>query len=136
MNKFALLPLCLCLTSAWAADEKALKEVTVTATGTSDVAERQQASTQKIIIGKDEIEKMGALTIGDVLGKLPGVDASTTGNTGTMAVRSRGMVRDSVQMMIDGEKVHGNVSGVQSIVGRLSSTELKQVEISRGSSAE
>jgi hypothetical protein len=34
--------------------------------------ERQQAATQKIIIGKDEIEKMGALTIGDVLGKLPG----------------------------------------------------------------
>lgn len=136
MNKFALLPLCLCLTSAWAADEKTLKEVTVTGASSSDVAERQQASTQKIIIGKDEIEKMGALTIGDVLGKLPGVDASTTGSTGTMAVRSRGMVRDSVQMMIDGEKVHGNVSGVQSIVGRLSSSELKQVEISRGSSAE
>lgn len=136
MNKFTLLPLCLCLTCAWAADEKTLKEVTVTDTGTSDIAERQQAATQKIIIGKDEIEKMGALTIGDVLGKLPGVDASTTGNSGTMMVRSRGMVRDSVQMMIDGEKVHGNVAGVQSIVGRLSATELKQVEISRGSSAE
>lgn len=136
MKKFALLPLCVSMVSVWAADDKTLKEVTVTATDTSDVAERQQAATQKIIIGKDDIEKMGALTIGDVLGKLPGVDASTTGNSGTMMVRSRGMVRDSVQMMIDGEKVHGNVAGVQSIVGRLSSTELKQVEISRGSSAE
>lgn len=136
MKKFALLPLCVSLVSVWAAEDKSLKEVTVTATGTSEMIERQQAATQKIIIGKDEIEKMGALTIGDVLGKLPGVDASTTGNSGTMMVRSRGMVRDSVQMMIDGEKVHGNVAGVQSIVGRLSSTELKQVEISRGSSAE
>lgn len=136
MKKLVLLPLCLSLASTWAADDKALKEITVTAAGISDIAERQQAATQKIIIGKDEIEKMGALTIGDVLGKLPGVDASTTGNSGSMMMRSRGMVRDSVQMMIDGEKVHGNVSGVQSIVGRLSSTELKQVEISRGSSAE
>lgn len=136
MKRFALLPLCLTLASAWAADETKLKEVIVTSSSENDIAERRQTATQKIIINNQDIENMGVLTIGDVLGKLPGVDAGTAGADGSAALRSRGMVRDSVQMMIDGEKVHGNVRGVQAIVGRLPSSELQRVEISRGSSAE
>jgi iron complex outermembrane receptor protein len=136
MKRFALLPLCLTLASAWAADEIKLKEVTVTASSEDDIVERRQSATQKVIIDRQDIENMGVLTIGDVMGKLPGVDAGTPGADGSAALRSRGMVRDSVQMMIDGEKVHGNVRGVQAIVGRLPSSELRRVEISRGSSAE
>ncbi len=136
MKRFALLPLCLTLASAWAADDIKLKEVTVTASSENDIDERRQSTTQKIIINRQDIENMGVLTIGDVLGKLPGVDTGTPGADGSAALRSRGMVRESVQMMIDGEKVHGNVRGVQYIVGRLPSSELNRVEISRGSSAE
>lgn len=136
MKRFALLPLCLTLASAWAADETKLKEVIVTSSSENDIAERRETATQKIIINNKDIENMGVLTIGDVLGKLPGVDTGTPGADGSAALRSRGMVRDSVQMMIDGEKVHGNVRGVQAIVGRLPSSELQRVEISRGSSAE
>ncbi|MDP2155112.1 MAG: TonB-dependent receptor [Sulfuricella sp.] len=136
MKRFALLPLCLTLASAWAADEIKLKEVIVTSSSEDDIAERRQTATQKVIINRQDIENMGVLTIGDVLGKLPGVDAGTPGADGSAALRSRGMVRDSVQMMVDGEKVHGNVRGVQAIVGRLPSSELRRVEISRGSSAE
>lgn len=136
MKRFALLPLCLTLASAWAADDIKLKEVVVTSSSENDIDERRQSATQKIIINRQDIENMGVLTIGDVLGKLPGVDTGTPGADGSAALRSRGMVRDSVQMMIDGEKVHGNVRGVQYIVGRLPSSELNRVEISRGSSAE
>jgi iron complex outermembrane receptor protein len=79
---------------------------------------------------------MGALTISDVMGKLPGVDAGAAGADGSMALRSRGMVRDSVQILVDGERVHANARVAQGIVGRLPSTELLRVEITRGSSAE
>lgn len=120
-----------------AADEQTLKEVTVTSGGVDDVSERKQSATQKIIINRQDIEAMGALTINDVMGKLPGVDVGTPASDGTMAMRSRGMARDSVQIFIDGERIppgHGRM--VQGTVGRLPSEDLRQVEIIRGSSAE
>jgi iron complex outermembrane receptor protein len=103
----------------------------------SDVEERKQAATQKIIIDRKEIEQMGALTINDVLGKLPGIDVGTPTSDGTVATRSRGMTRDSVQLVIDGERIPpGHNRMVQGTVGRLPSGELRQIEIVRGSSAE
>lgn len=136
MKRLLIIPLCLSLAIAWAVDEKTLKEITVTSGSDDDVAERRDAATQKIIINRADIEAMGALTIGDVLGKLPGVDVSTAGATGAMSMRSRGMVRDSVQLLIDGERVAGGGRMAQGIVGRLPSGELLRVEILRGSSAE
>jgi iron complex outermembrane receptor protein len=123
--------------AARAADEQVLKEVTVTSTGLSDVDERRQAATQKVIIDRAEIEKMGALTINDVLGKLPGIDIGTPTADGTVAMRSRGMTRDSVQLVVDGERIPpGHNRMIQGTVGRLPSGELRQIEIIRGSSAE
>ncbi|MDP2879182.1 MAG: TonB-dependent receptor plug domain-containing protein, partial [Sulfuricella sp.] len=136
MKRFALLPFCLALASAWAAEEVTLKEVVVTSSSEDDIAERRQAATQKVIINRQDIENMGALTISDVMGKLPGVDVGTPGADGSMALRSRGMVRDSVQILVDGERMPGNARMAQGIVGRLPSTELLRVEIMRGSSAE
>lgn len=137
MKRFALLPLYLTMASAWAADDIKLKEVVVTSSGEDDIAERREAATQKIIINRRDIDNMGALTINDVMGKLPGVDVGTPTADGNVAMRSRGMTRDSVQMFIDGEKVppgHGRM--IMSTIGRLPSAELKQIEIVRGSSAE
>ena len=125
-----------CLAPPALSAEATLKEVTVTAGAAGDIGERRQAATQKVVIERPEIEAMGALTISDVMGKLPGVDAGTPGSDGQMALRSRGMVRDSVQILVDGERVHANARVAQGIVGRLPSTELLRVEIIRGSSAE
>ena len=136
MKRLLIIPWCLPLVMAWAAEEITLKPVTVTSSGDNDVADRRDAATQKIIINRADIEAMGVLTIGDVLGKLPGVEVSTAGATGAMSMRSRGMVRDSVQVMIDGEPVAGGGRMAQGIVGRLPSGELLRVEILRGSSAE
>jgi iron complex outermembrane receptor protein len=120
-----------------AEDIQTLKEITVTSTGMDDIEERKQSATQKIIIDREEIEKMGALTINDVLGKLPGVDVGAESSGGVRATRSRGMTRDSVQIVVDGERIPpGHNRMVQGTVGRLPSAELRQVEIIRGSSAE
>lgn len=126
----SLLPLCLAFTAA--AEDKVLQEVTVSATADSDVAERREATTQKVVVTRQDIEAMGALTVGDVMSKLPGVDADAGGT----AMRSRGMVRDSVQVLIDGERVPGSARMAQAMVGRQPSTELDRVEIVRGASAE
>jgi iron complex outermembrane receptor protein len=135
MKRFVMLPLLIALGQVFAADETTLKEITVTS-GMDDLAERREAATQKVIINTKDIENMGALTVSDVMGKLPGVEAGSPGADGSMALRARGMMRDSVQMYIDGEKVGGNARMAQATVGRLPSTELERVEIVRGASAE
>ncbi len=106
-----------------------LKEVTVTAKS-ADVAERRDSTSQKVIVDRKEIENLGVMTIGEVLGKLPGVEVSGEGQ------RARGMSRDSVQILIDGERPAGGSRMVAGVIGRLPSGDLERVEILRGSSAE
>lgn len=133
-QSFVALPLCLA-SAIPQAQEAVLEKITVTAT-VNDVAERRLNATQKIIVTREDIDNMGALTVGDVMGKLPGVDAGAQGADGSMALRSRGMTRDSVQIYIDGEKMSGHARMAQAIVGRMPSSELERVEILRGASAE
>lgn len=111
--------------TGWAEEQQTLKEVNVSAVA-DDVTERRESSTQKVVMDRKEIEKMSVMTIGEVLGKLPGVEL---GNG--MGQRARGMSRDSLQILVDGER--GSFVG---IVGRLPSGDLERVEILRGSSAE
>ncbi len=121
---FAFLPLL-----AFAEDRPALQEITVTGKQ-EDIAARRDASTQKVIIGRKDIDNLGAMTIGEVLGKLPGVEVKGDGH------RARGMSRDSVQILVDGERPAGGSRIVAGVVGRLPAGELERVEILRGASAE
>lgn len=115
--------------AAWGEEQPMLQEVTVTAKG-ADVAERRDSTTQKVIVDRKDIENLGVMTIGEVLGKLPGVEVSGDGQ------RARGMSRDSVQILIDGERPAGGSRMVAGVIGRLPSGDLERVEILRGSSAE
>lgn len=93
-----------------------------------DVSERREASSQKVVVDRREIENMSVMTIGDVIGKLPGVEIKGD------AQRARGMTRDSVSVLIDGERQSS--MAVMGALGRLPSGDLERVEIVRGSSAE
>ncbi len=114
---------------ARAEDPPTLKEVNVTAKSTG-ISERRDDSTQKVIMDRKEIENLGVMTIGEVLGKLPGVEIKGDSH------RARGMSRDSVQVLIDGERPAGGSRMVAGVIGRLPSGDLERVEILRGSSAE
>ncbi|NOT16273.1 MAG: TonB-dependent receptor [Methylotenera sp.] len=92
-----------------------------------DVSARRDATTQKVIVERKEIESLGVMTIGEVLGKLPGVEIKGSGQ------RARGMSRDSVQILMDGERQVGGAGGA---LNRLPAEQLERVEILRGSSAE
>lgn len=112
-----------------------LKEVTVTASSEAE-AERQAAVTQKTVIDRQEIEALGGLTVGEVIRKLPGIEAGAHSGDGGPSANARGMGRDSVQFLVDGERPSANARYALTSVGRLPSGELERVEILRGASAE
>lgn len=112
-----------------AEEQQTLPEVKVVGK-TDDVAERREASTQKVVLDRKEIEKLSAQNISEVLGKLPGVEIKGE------APRARGMSRDSVNILVDGERQASGSLVVFGALGRLPSSELERVEILRGSSAE
>jgi len=122
--------------SALAAEPPArLKEVTVTAT-TDALAEQREAVAQKTIVDRKEIEALGGLTVGEVIRKLPGIEAGEHGADGGMSARARGMSRDAVQFLVNGERPTANARFALTQVGRMPAGELERIEILRGGSAE
>ena len=120
--------LSLMLFSSVAVAEETLKIQAVDVAGARDETEmRKDAATQKVVVGRKEIESLSVMTVGEVLGKLPGVEIGAGGT------RARGMSRDSIRVMIDGEKQSGGTMGAFS---RMPASDIERVEISRGSSAE
>ncbi len=130
------LALLACHAVVWAEPETTLKAVTVTGASDNSVEERRTAATQKTVVERKEIEALGGLTVGEVMGKLPGIEAGASGGDGNAPMRARGMMRDSVQVLVDGERMAGNSRVAMSVVGRLPASELERVEIIRGASAE
>ena len=112
--------------AAWA--EETLKIQSVDVAGARDETEmRKDAATQKVVFGRKEIENLSVMTVGEVLGKLPGVEVGSGG------ARARGMSRDSIRVLIDGERQSGGTMGAFS---RMPASDIERVEINRGSSAE
>lgn len=108
--------------------EEVIRADAVSVAGELDETQlRKDASTQKVVFGHKEIENLSVMTVGEVMNKLPGVEISGTGQ------RARGMSRDSIQILVDGERLPGSAMGSYA---RLPSSELERVEIHRGASAE
>lgn len=120
---------------ACAGEPVRLEEITVTATSDA-LAEQREAATQKTVIDRAEIEALGGLTVGEVIRKLPGVDAGEHGADGGLAARARGMTRDAVQFLVNGERPTANARFALTQVGRMPAGELERIEILRGGSAE
>ena len=112
-----------------------LTEVTVTAT-TDALAEQREAVSQKTVIDRKEIEALGGLTVGEVIRKLPGIETGEHGSDGGMGARARGMSRDAVQFLVNGERPTANARFALTQVGRMPASELERIEILRGGSAE
>ena len=126
LHKNYLLVLLLLSSIAWA--EETLKIQSVDVAGARDETEmRKDSASQKTVFGRKEIENLSVMTAGEVLGKLPGVEIGASG------MRARGMSRDSIRVLIDGEKQSGGTMGAFT---RMPASDIERVEISRGSSAE
>ena len=99
--------------------------------GSSDPnAERRRSTASKIIIGRDEIERMGDSTLGEVLKRLPGVTSGGPPGRGGPP-RMRGMGGGYTAILIDGQRMPPGFS-----LDSIAPEQIERIEILRTPTAE
>jgi iron complex outermembrane receptor protein len=107
-----------------------LAPVRITGSRPDDVQERRNSTAAKIVIGRDEIEKFGDSTLGEVLKRLPGVTIQGRPGRGG-AIRLRGLGSGYTQILLDGERVPPGFS-----LDSIPPDEIERIEILRAPTAE
>ena len=96
----------------------------------SDVDQRRQSTAAKIVIGREEIERFGDSTVGEVLRRLPGV--TTPGPPGRGGPpRMRGLGGGYTQLLVDGQRLPPGYS-----LESLPPDQIERIEILRAPTAE
>ena len=107
-----------------------MQVVEITAARESDTEARRRSSAAKIIIGREEIDKFGDATVGEVLRRLPGV--TTPGAPGRGGPpRLRGLGSGFTQLLIDGQRLPPGFS-----LESLTPEQVERIEILRAPTAE
>ena len=107
-----------------------LGQIEIRSTRNTDTEVRQESTASKIVIGRDEIDKQGDATLGDVLKRLPGVTVQGTPGRGG-AISMRGLGGGYTQILLDGERMPPGFS-----VDSLSPEQVERIEILRAPTAE
>jgi iron complex outermembrane receptor protein len=106
------------------------QRIEVTGGRADDTAQRQRSTAAKIVIGREEIDKFGDATLGEVLRRLPGV--TTPGAPGRGGPpRLRGLGGGYTQILIDGQRIPPGFS-----VESLTPEQIERIEILRAPTAE
>ncbi|MEO6278825.1 TonB-dependent receptor [Roseateles sp.] len=106
-----------------------LKRVEISGT-VSDDSIRRASTASKIVITREEIEKFGDSTVGEVLKRLPGV--TTGGRPGRGGdVRMRGMGGGYTQILVNGERMPPGFS-----LDQLPPEQVERIEVLRAPTAE
>ena len=96
----------------------------------NDQARREQSTASKIIIGREEIERQGDATVGEVLRRLPGVTVQGAPGRGG-AIRMRGLGGGYTQILLDGERVPPGFS-----IDSLTPAQIERIEVQRAPTAD
>jgi outer membrane receptor for ferrienterochelin and colicins len=116
--------------SAPTAAPAAAQRVEITGGRDSDTAARRNSTAAKIVIGREEIEKFGDATVGEVLRRLPGV--TTPGAPGRGGPpRMRGLGGGFTQLLIDGQRLPPGFS-----LDSLTPEQIERIEVLRAPTAE
>lgn len=105
-------------------------QVEIRANRSNDTEVRRQSTAAKIVIGREELDKQGDATIGDVLKRLPGVTLGGAPGRGG-AIRMRGLGSGYTQILLDGERVPPGFS-----IESLTPEQIERIEILRAPTAE
>jgi outer membrane receptor for ferrienterochelin and colicins len=106
------------------------QRVEITGGRVSDEEQRRRSTAAKIVIGREEIDKFGDATVGEVLRRLPGV--TTPGAPGRGGPpRMRGLGGGFTQLLIDGQRVPPGFS-----LESLTPEQIERIEILRAPTAE
>ena len=107
-----------------------LEPVRITGSRPSDLEERRQSTAAKIVIGRDEIERFGDSSVGDLLKRLPGVTVQGRPGRGGN-IRMRGLGSGYTQILLDGQRVPPGFS-----LDSLTPEQIERIEILRAPTAE
>ena len=112
-----------------AAKTEQLDRVEVTG-GPTDEAKRRASTAAKIVIGREEIERYGDSSLGEVLKRLPGVTSGGRPGRGG-DIRMRGMGGGYTQILVNGERMAPGFS-----LDQLPPDQVERIEIMRAPTAE
>lgn len=107
-----------------------LQQVTVNGSRASDIETRRLSTASKMIFGREELDRNGDSSVGEILKRLPGVTMGGRPGRGG-GVRMRGLGNGYTQMLVNGEKPPGGFS-----LEQLSPDQVERIEIIRGPVAE
>ena len=96
----------------------------------NDTEVRRESTAAKIVIGREEIDKQGDASLGEVLKRLPGVTIQGTPGRGG-AIRMRGLGSGYTQILLDGQRVPPGFS-----IDSLTPEQVEKIEILRAPTAE
>ena len=107
------------------------QRVEITATQAPDSNDTRRLSTaSRITFGREELDRMGDSTLGEVLKRLPGVSIGGTPGRGG-AVRMRGMGGGYTQILIDGQRMAPGFS-----LDSIAPDQIERIEVMRAPVAE
>lgn len=106
-----------------------LEQVDIIGTA-NDTALRRESTAAKLIIGREELDRMGDSSVSEVLKRLPGVTLGGRPGRGG-AVRMRGLGGGYTQILINGERLSAGLS-----LDDLSPEQVERIEVLRAPTAE
>ena len=106
------------------------QRVEITGGRSSDEEVRRRSTAAKIVIGREEIDKFGDATVGEVLRRLPGVTSPGAPGRGGPP-RMRGLGSGYTQLLIDGQRIPPGFS-----LESLTPEQIERIEILRAPTAE
>jgi outer membrane receptor for ferrienterochelin and colicins len=113
------------------APDAKLQQVTVSGTRANDTESRRLSTASKMIFGREELDRNGDSSVGEILKRLPGVTMGGRPGRGGGGVRMRGLGNGYTQMLVNGERPPGGFS-----LESLSPDQVERIEIIRGPVAE
>lgn len=106
---------------------------TITVTARRSLNQRFLSTGSMVTVNRQDIEQLGADSVGDVLRQLPGVQATPSAN-GTLEIRMRGMDKNATQILVDGQRVSSASS--QLPFDQLPAELIERIEVVRAPTAE
>lgn len=107
-----------------------MSEVVVTAKRFTDMEERRYGTAAKIVVGREELDRYGDSSLGDIMKRMPGVTLSGTPGRGG-DIRMRGLGNGYTQILLNGEPAPRGFS-----MDSLAPEQIERVEIMRAPVAE
>lgn len=118
--------------AATPAGAKPPQQVNVTGTRANDTDQRRLSTAAKMVFGREELDRNGDTSVGEILKRLPGVTVGgPPGRGGGGGVRMRGLGNGYTQMLVNGERPPPGFS-----LESLSPDQVERIEVMRGPVAE